>query len=145
MPDFLQTFTDRRQCFVELLLLSREQLSLIDGDDYQRLLAVQGSKQRIIGRLEEIAKAAPRLGQEWKNCRDQLAPADRKACEAALAETEAILAALLEQERISTEYLQRRRDETQLQIAQLTAGEQAQSAYRDSLAPVTHRHLDINQ
>lgn len=144
-PDFLQTFTDRRHCFAELRALSLEQLSLIDTDDYSRLLSILGSKQRIIGRLEEIGRTHPLLWQDWKLRRDRLESDTRTDCDAILAETEAILADLLEHERASTDHLSRRRDETQLQLQRVTTGTQAQAAYRDSLAPTTHRHLDIGR
>lgn len=143
--DYLRTFRERRQCFAELLLLSREQLGLIDGDDYPRLLAILGNKQRVIGRLEEIGKSQPRLGQTWQSQRDRLTPAARRACDETLAETESILATLLEQERISTDHLASRREATRQQLECVTAGAQVQEAYRDSLAPVTHRHLDLDQ
>ena len=143
--DLLQAFTSRRQCFAELLELSREQFRLIDEDDYTRLLRILGSKQRIIGRLEEIGKTYPRLGQEWKTRRDRLSTATRRACDETLAATDAMLAEIMEQERISTEHLARRREETRLQLQSVAAGAHAQTAYRDSLAPVTHRLLDVGQ
>jgi len=142
---FLQTFSDRRQCFSDLLGFSAEQLSLIESDDYTRLLAILGSKQRVIGRLEEISRMHPWLWQEWQRHRDGLDSELRAACEKVLAETEDVLAELMQHERNSTTHLSRRRDETQFQLHRVTAGAQAQAAYRDSLAPRTHRHLDVGQ
>lgn len=143
--EFVPAFTERRQCFAELLAFSRAQLALIDSDDYTRLLSLLGSKQRVIGRLEEIGKLHPRLWDAWRTARTQLPPVERATCERLLAETEALLAELLEHERVGTEQLARRRDHTQLELQDVTTGSQAQSAYRDSLAPATHRHLDIDQ
>lgn len=145
MPDFLQTFTDRRECFAELLKLSREQCELVDGDDYPRLLSLLGSKQRVIGRLEEIGKSRPKLGQEWHSRRDELPAISRQECDHVLHETEVILAELLIHERMSAEHLTRRRDETRLQLSTIAAGAEAQTAYHDNLAPVTHRHLNVDQ
>jgi hypothetical protein len=144
-PDFLQTFADRRQCFVELLELSRRQLGLVESDDYPQLLGLLGGKQRIIGRLETIGKARPRLWDDWRQARDRLAPRDRQACEQTLAETEALLAQLLEHERISTECLARRRDQTAQQLRAVATGSRVNQAYGESLAPATHRHLNLDQ
>jgi hypothetical protein len=144
-PDFLQTFADRRQCFAELLELSRCQLGLVEADDYAQLLGLLGGKQRIIGRLEAIARIRPRLWDDWKLERDRLAPPERRACEQALAETEALLTQLLEQERISTECLARRRDRTAQQLQAVVTGSRVNQAYGDSLAPVTYRHLNTDQ
>jgi hypothetical protein len=83
--------------------------------------------------------------QEWHTHRDSLPPAFRQSCEETLAESERLLGELMEHERISTEFLARRRDETRSQLQQISAGSHAQAAYRDSLAPVTHRVLDVDQ
>ena len=143
--NYLQCFVDRRQCFAELLQLSREQHQLIDTDDYTTLLVVLGNKQRVIGRLEEIARMNPYLGADWQTHRDRLPPTMRKGCEQVLAETEGILVDLMEEERQCTQFLTHRREETRLQLQGISAGQNAQSAYRDSLAPVTHRTLDVDR
>lgn len=143
--NFLQAFTDRHRCFSELLRFSQQQRALIDSDDYTQLLAILGSKQRVIGRLEEIGRMHPALGQDWKQQRDSLPAADRSLCDEQLAATEVLLEELMELERTSTDQLARRRDETQLELHRVTTGAQAQAAYRDSLAPRTHRHLDVGQ
>lgn len=144
-PDFLKTWNYRRQCFHELLALSRQQFRLIEADDYQQLLSVLGNKQRLIGRLEELGKLQPQIFQEWKIHRDSLPAAERQACEDALEQTEDILSQLLEEERICTEFVARRRSETQIEIRGVTVGAHAHQAYGDSLAPATYRHLDIDQ
>ena len=74
--DFLQTFADRRQCFSDLLELSRRQLGLVESDDYAQLLGLLGGKQRIIGRLEALGRARPQLWDEWRAARAELAPSE---------------------------------------------------------------------
>lgn len=143
--DFLKTFADRRQCFAELLELSRQQLGLVESDDYTRLLTLLGGKQQIIHRLEALGGRQPRLWDDWREARDGLAPAARGACDQVLAETETLLAQLLEQERVSTETLKARRDETACELRTVAAGSRVNQAYRDSLASATHRHLDLDQ
>ena len=143
--DFITTFKDRRQCFADLLQMSRNQLGLVETDDYSQLLRVLGGKQQIIGRLEAISGRLPRLWDDWRCERERLAPQARQICEQTLADTEALLAELLEQERIATETLARRRDQTARQLAAVAGGSRVNQAYRDCLAPVTHRLLDLDQ
>ena len=143
--DFIATFKDRRQCFADLLQISRCQLGLVENDDYSQLLRLLGGKQQIIGRLEAISSRLPRLWDDWRRERERLAPGSREICEQTLADTEALLAELLEHERVSTETLARRRDQTARQLAAVAGGSRVNQAYRDCLAPVTHRHLDLDQ
>ncbi len=145
LSDFLKTFADRRQCFAELLELSKRQLGLVETDEYTRLLGLLGGKQQILGRLESIGKAQPRLWDDWRIERERLAPQTRQMCEQILTETEGLLAQLLEHERVGTESLARRRDQTAHELRTVAAGSRVNQAYRDSLAPVTHRHLDLDQ
>jgi len=143
--DFVATFKDRRQCFADLLVISRSQLGLVETDDYSQLLRLLGGKQQIISRLETISRLHPQLWDNWRGQRQHLSPATRAICDQTLADTESLLAELLEHERIATETLSRRRDETAHQLAAVSGGSRANQAYRDCLAPVTHRHLDLDQ
>jgi len=140
--NFLTIFADRRQCFADLLELSQRQLELVEKNDYAQLLGLLGGKQQIIGRLESLGRSRPGLWDDWRSDRNQLAPLARQACEEVLAQTEALLARLLEHERTSTETLARRRDQTARELRAVAAGGRVNQAYRDSFAPVTHRHLD---
>jgi hypothetical protein len=143
VPDFLTLFTQRREHFFELLQLSKGQLALVEADDHAQLLTLLGAKQRIIGRLEELGQRRPDMWQEWRRDRDRLLPDARRSCEETLAETETLLAELLENERVSTETLARRRDATQRELRSVMHGSRVNQEYRDSLAPATHRHLDV--
>ncbi|HLJ12318.1 MAG TPA: hypothetical protein VKU82_14075 [Planctomycetaceae bacterium] len=143
-PDFLNTFAARRQCFAELLDLSERQSGLVDSDDYPKLMRLLGAKQQIIGRLEALGKSRPRLWDDWRKARDTLIPAARRACEETLAESEMLLGRLLERERISTESLALKREQTARELQAVAAGTRVNQAYGDSLAPVTHRHLDTD-
>lgn len=144
-PDYVAMFGERRKCFAALLELSRRQSGLVETDDYTELLNVLGKKQQIIGHLEEVGSRRPHLWQEWRRDRDRLPKAARQACEISLAESESLLAELMEHERVSTETLARRRDETRRELQSVTSGVRVNHEYRDSLAPVTHRHLDVGQ
>jgi hypothetical protein len=143
--NMLTVLNARRQHCRSLLDLSRRQRSLIDASDYSQLLSILGQKQRLLGRLDELNKEHPDLKSRWKQIRDAGDPDWRDDCEHVLAETESILAELIEEEEQSTDYLTRKRDATQKELHAVTEGSRVHDAYRDSLAPATHRHLDIDQ
>ena len=145
VSEYLDLFTARRDCCRELLELSRKQQPLIEQDDYRRLLEVLGRKQRLLGSLDDIHKKHPDLKDSWKSRKPAIDPALRDDCDHLLAETEAILAEILEEERNSTNFLTDRRDRTQRQLEKISSGGRVHDAYRTSLAPATHRHLDIDQ
>lgn len=143
--DFLAVFKSRRDHCHALLNLSRTQQELIHADDYTGLLVVLGQKQLILGRLDEVASRHRKLFADWKTLRESLAAETRLNCEHILAETEAILAELIEEENNSTAGIVRRRDAAHSELQAINQGTQVNHAYRDALAPTTHRHLDLNQ
>jgi len=143
--EFLQILKTRREHFRSLLNLSTQQQELIDRDDYSQLLTILGKKQGLLDRLDEIHSRHPHFNSEWNNRKNSLESNLRKECDTVLVETETILSELLEAENESAIFLTLRRDETKQQLEALSRGTQTHEAYRDSLAPVTTRHLDINQ
>jgi hypothetical protein len=142
--DYLATFRTRRDRCRELLDLSNEQDSLIERDDYTGLLDVLGRKQRILSEFAEAKQNQPELLSHWKTERDALAPELRDECEHLLAESESLLGMIIQEEKSSTEQLTSRRDETQGRLQTITQGSQVHDAYRDSLAPSTHRRLNVD-
>ena len=143
--EFTTFFTTRRDHCHKLLELSRRQMELINQDDYNQLLAVLGQKQRILTQLDDLKKQHRRPLEFWQHNRDQLDATLRDDCQHLLAETEAVIAQLLEEETASTRHLTDRRDATQKQLQAISQGTQVHRAYRDSLAPSTRRHLDVDQ
>ena len=143
--EFLQIMKTRREHFRSLLNLSRQQKELIDHDDYSQLLTILGKKQGILCRLDEIHSRHPHFSREWNNRKSSLDSNLRKTCETVIVEIETILSELLEAENESATFLTLRRDDTKQQLEALSQGTQTHEAYRDSLAPATTRHLDINQ
>jgi hypothetical protein len=85
------------------------------------------------------------LKESWRSRKHTLDATLRDDCDHLLAETEAILAEILEEEQDSTDFLTHRRDHTQQQLEGITNGGRVHDAYRTSMAPATHRHLDIGQ
>ena len=143
--EILEILKERREHCRELLKLSRVQRRLIDLDNYAGLLDVLGRKQRILGSLDVLSRRHPELKEAWQANRATFDAGLREECEHVLAETEALFAELLEEETGSTEHLTRRRDATRKQLEAVSQGPQVHAAYRDSLAPSTHRHLDVGQ
>lgn len=145
MIDYPKLFSVRLEYSKALLKLSFQQQDLINQDDYSGLLDVLGKKQQLLEQLDQYKKKLPALWEKWKSDRDQLPEEKRESCERILSESEAVLAKLLENEDTSTQCMVDRRDRTKQQIQSLNQGEKVGEAYRDSLAPVTHRHLNIDQ
>lgn len=143
--NILPVLNARRQHCRNLLDLSRRQRTLIDDSDYSQLLSILGQKQRLLGRLDELNKEHPDLKTRWKQIRDTGDAEWRDDCEHILAETESLLAELIEEEQHSTDHLTRKRDATQKELQAVSQGSRVHDAYRESLAPATHRHLDIGQ
>ncbi len=143
--DYLKLFTVRLEYAKALLKLSAQQQALIDQDDYSGLLDLLGQKQKLISQLDQYTKQLPTLWEQWKGERDLLSFEQRERCEEILSESEAVLAKLLENEDTSTKSMVDRRDQTKKQVQSLNQGEKVGEAYRDSLAPVTHRHLNVDQ
>lgn len=127
-----------------LLELSRSQASLIEADDYSELLAVLGRKQSLIERLAETKRSHEHVWTNWKSVRAELASDSRDRCDELVERTESLLAELVQLEETSTRSLVARREETRVELRRIDDGSRTNMAYRDSLAPSTHRHLDID-
>jgi len=145
IANILQIMQTRRQHCRRLLRLSQQQRELIDTDNYTQLLAVLGNKQRILVRLDELKSRHPHFGRDWLTQRDSLDSSIRTEGETILSEIEAILSELLELEKESTRVISLRRDDTKRQLEILSQGTQTHEAYRDALAPVTSKYLDIDR
>ena len=143
--DFLTVFQSRRDHCQALLELSRTQQELIRSDDFTGLLVVLGRKQLILGRLDEMKTRHREMFARWNTVREAFDTETRIDCDHVLAETEAVLAELIQEEDSSTQHIIRRRDEAHGELLALTDGSRVNHAYRDALAPATHRHLDVNQ
>jgi len=138
-------FDQRRKCVADLLDLARRQEALVASADYARLLALLGAKQGLIGQLAELSRRQSDCQDLWVDRQRLLPPDVLQSCERLLNETEALFEELLRRERATTESLAAQRDQTQRQLQSIAQGGRANQAYRDSLAPCTHRLLDVDQ
>lgn len=145
IPNFSRIFTAHRECCRQMLELSRRQIRLIEEDDYTQLLTLLGKKQKLLTRLEEFSKHRPQIRELWKSTRDSLDVESRRQCEELLDDTEALLADLTQQEQSSTDRLEKRRCSVQQELSNISAGGRVNEAYRETLAPATHRRLDVGR
>jgi hypothetical protein len=143
--DFQRIFRVRRERCAKLLELSRRQSELIAVHDYTSLLSVLGRKQRLLGELDQLGQELPELWANWRQERDRLDGECREDCDHLLAETEAILADLVLEEKRSAASLTQRRDSLREQLESISTGARVHDAYRDNLAPATHRRLNIDR
>jgi hypothetical protein len=144
LDDILEILEHRRSHCRDLLEMSQRQNRVIDESDYSSLLVVLGQKQRVLGRLDEIKRRYPELGRQWAALRETGLPSRRRECEAIISETEAILAELVQTEKDGAEQLCQRRDATRQQLESIAQGVHVNEIYRDNIAPLSHRFLDIN-
>lgn len=141
--DYLSLFQTRHDQSRILLTLSKQQQQAIEHNQMDDLLSILGRKQKVITAMEVLSKQQPELWKNWKHERDQFSEHIQRHCDRLLQETENFLAQLIQQEQQDTDALTKRRDETKTQLEQISQSVQTNQAYRDNLAPATHRHLDI--
>lgn len=121
---------------------SAQQQTFVDGGDYDGLVRLLGQKQAAVEQLQAASQATPPLLDQWKRNRDQLPQVLRDQCERWLAATEKFLADTRQRDEQCTQEVQQRRDETQSQLAAISAAINTQDAYAD---PIESRHFDMNR
>ena len=104
-----------------------------------------GSETTHSGRLDDLKRRYPELGEQWTALRDQGRPQVRSQCEGIISETEAILAELIQTEKDGADQLVRRRDTTRQQLESIAQGFHVNDTYLDNVAPFNHRFLDTNR
>lgn len=141
VDEYLTAFRTRRECCRALLELSREQLRLIDADDYNELIDLLQMKQRLV---DELVGPANAPWKSWKIDRNALPATARKTGDALLEETEQLLKTLLSEEQLGTNVLTARRDATERELSLLNSSSQIDSAYRPASAVGSRLGLDID-
>ncbi len=134
----------RRDLCRDLLAFSQRQDELISAADYSGLLTLLGEKQDVLERFARLKRDHHAVWNDWRSVRDGLDESTRACCESLLSETESDLATLLAREDASTKRLSAKRDSTRLELVDLDDGSRVNVAYRDALAPSTHRHLNLD-
>jgi hypothetical protein len=137
----LVTLRTRRDLSRSLQELSARQREALEGQDYDALIALLSEKRSVIDRLVTLTPSA----HDWIGRRQMLPAGEREEGEALLSETNRLLAEINDAERIAVDELTRQRERTRAQLLEINAAGRVHSAYRDSLAPVTRRSLDVDR
>ena len=147
VEEMVAALETRRGTCRQLLELSHAQLAHIQREDYTGLLRLLTEKQGLLSRHDALSQRYPNtlLRQWWVESRETLEPVWKQRCRCAMQETEQILAELLTHEQQCTDLLTRHRNTTYEQLQTIAQGSRVHDAYRVNLAPLTHRHLDVDQ
>lgn len=132
---------ERRDLCRALQALAVRQRETLETRDYDALIACLGERKTLLGRL---AAVTPGPG-DWADSREGLPAAMRAEGDALWAETRSLLAGLAEAETLAIAELTSQRDATQAELREIASAGRVNAAYRDSLAPVTHRSLDVGR
>lgn len=137
----LTILRERRDLCRELHRLTDEEQCSISQSDYDALIEILAQKRSVVERLLESSPVA----REWPKAHASFSVDDRAEGERLLAESRQLLARIAESETHAINALMEQRDSTQRQLSEIASSGQANVAYRDALAPATHRSLDISQ
>lgn len=137
----LMSLRERRDLCRALKDLAGRQREALAARDYDGLIELLGERKALLGRL---ASLGPSLG-EWAASRDSLADSERAEGDRLWAEARSLLAELARAEHEAVAELTSQRDATQAELREIAAAGRVNAAYRDSLAPVTHRSLDVDR
>ena len=137
----LVSLQKRRNICRTLHELAGRQREALAAEDYDALISILGERK---GLLEDLAATGGTV-RTWAADREGLPDRQRAEGDALWEETRLLLASLAESEREAIGELASRRDATQAELRDLASAGRVNSAYRDSLAPVTHRSLDVGR
>ena len=106
-------------------------------------MEVLATKQRVMGRMEEVQRRLVSFREGPQSWRDRLGPEGTQLCQSVLEETEQLLADLLEIEKQCEQKLICLREAAVEQLRQTDAGRQLNRAYLRETAPTTNRLVDL--
>lgn len=129
----------RKELCCSLRTLATDQAQALSERDYDRLIAVLAEKSRLLDRLGQLTEPV----REYSS--SHLDPDERAAANTLMADANLILMELADAEHQAVAELLSQRAVTERELREIAAAGQVHSAYRDSLAPVTHRSLDVDR
>jgi len=132
---------ERRDLCRSLKSVAESQREALAGEDYESLIRVLGERRVLLDRLAAAATAS----RDWPTTRTLLPEAERIEGDALWNETRTLLGELARAEQEAITDLTARRDATREELRDIASAGRANAAYRDSLAPVTHRSLDVDR
>lgn len=137
----LAALLERRDICRSLKSLAECQRAALAEGDYDSLIEILGERRGLLDRLA----AATEASRDWPASRATLSEVHRRDGDALWNETRALLGDLARAEQEAIADLTARRDATRDELRDIASAGRANAAYRDSLAPITHRSLDVDR
>ncbi len=138
--ELLSLLGQQRDLYAQLAGLAGGQRALIAGDRPEQLLAVLSERQRLISRIEQVARRLGPYKADWAGVRAALDDRQGSEADRMLAEADGLLAAVLEKDEADARLLAQRKDATARAAAATRASQQVGAAYAaqmDSRGPGT--------
>lgn len=132
---------DRRDLCRTLGELSKRQHEALAGRDYDALIEVLHEKGALLDRLAHLTQSV----RDWSAVRETVPATERSVADELIAEANHLLLQAADAEHEAVNELKTHRDATQQELREISAAGQVHTAYRDSLAPATHRSLDVDR
>ncbi len=127
--ELLSLLGQQRDLYAQLAGLAGGQRALIAGDRPEQLLAVLSERQRLIGRIEQVARRLGPYKADWAGVRAALDERQGPQAEQLLAEADGLLAAVLEKDEADARLLARRKEATARAAGAARAAQQVGAAY----------------
>ncbi len=132
----------KHQFLVQLHGMGRRQFQFVQKGDITSLLDVLAVKQGILTELQRIEIALGPFRNQKPEERFWRSTAERSRAATELDECQRVLAEIVEQEKQSEEALVRRRDETAVQLQEVSLASRARGAYTIA-PPAPRRQIDL--
>jgi hypothetical protein len=143
LQDLLEYFGREQACYTSLLDLSRQQRSLIEEGQMDRLLGVLGHKQQILGQVADIEMRLRPYKENWDSVRHRLSSDDRGMVDAALSTVEELLGELIGLEKESEDLLVSQMNTVRGELQEVTTAKGVNSAYTQIPTSQPRRVLDV--
>ena len=143
IESLFDALSQKRDCCRALVSLAKRQRVQISAGDLGPVLEVLATKQRVMGRMDEIQRRLTCFSQGPQSWREGIDRQQQRRCQSVLDETERLLADLLEIEKHCEEELVRFREAAAEQLRNTDAGRQLNRAYLDETAAPTNRFVDL--
>lgn len=127
--ELIALLSEQRDLYAQLRQLAGGQRELITGEAPERLLSVLVERQRIIDRLELLARRLRPYQQNWRSVRAGLSAEEGRRADALVAEVNALLKGILDADATDAELLAARKSETARNMQTTKAARYAGAAY----------------
>lgn len=138
-----ESLSQKRDCCRALIELSQKQRDLITSGDLNSLLKVLATKQRVMGRMDEVQRRLDALSRDTPRWREDLDRDAQLECQDVLDDMEQLLSELIDIEKECEQKLVQLREAALEQLRQSDAGRELNRAYLTEAAPSTNRLVDL--